>query len=129
MSYELQGRVHKIGDVQTIKNDFTKREFVVQTDEQYPQFVPFELIKDKTSLIDGFKKGDQIKVSFDIRGREWQDRFFINLSAWRVERLGAPGPSGAAAPQGEAQPPASTQAPTPPEIYDPGDAAEDDLPF
>lgn len=129
MSYELQGRVHKIGDIQTIKNDFTKREFVVQTDEQYPQLVPFELIKDKTSLIDGFKKGDPIKVSFDIRGREWQDRFFINLSAWRVERVGAPNPSEGAPSQGAPQPPASTQAPTPTEIFDPGDAAEDDLPF
>ena len=127
MSFELQGRVHKIGDVQTIKNDFTKREFVVKTDEQYPQFIPFELIKDKTSLIDGFKIGDAIKVSFDIRGREWQDRFFINLSAWRVEQVGAPSAGGA--PQGAPQPPANAKAPTPPEIYDPGDAADDDLPF
>lgn len=127
MSFELQGRVHKIGDVQTIKNDFTKREFVVKTDEQYPQLIPFELIKDKTSLIDGFKVGDAIKVSFDIRGREWQDRFFLNLSAWRVEQVGAPSAGGA--PQGAPQPPANAKAPTPPEIYDPGDAADDDLPF
>ncbi|MGF1565116.1 MAG: DUF3127 domain-containing protein [Flavobacteriales bacterium] len=128
MSFELQGRVHKIGDVQTIKNDFTKREFIVKTDEQYPQFIPFELIKDKTSLIDAFKIGDPIKVSFDIRGREWQDRFFINLSAWRVEQVGA-APAAGGASQSAPQPPANAKAPTPPEIYDPGDAADDDLPF
>lgn len=128
MSFEIQGQLYKIGDVQTIKNDFTKREFVVKTEDQYPQVIPFELIKDRTSLIDGFNQGDMVKVSFDIRGREWQDRFFVNLNAWRVEKVGGsssgPAPSG-----GTAEAPASTNAPTPPEIYDPGDAADDDLPF
>lgn len=124
MAYELQGKVIKIDDVQTFGSGFTKREFVVRTEEQYPQDVKFELVKDKTALLDAYKVGDAIKVSFDIRGSEWQGKHFVNLSAWRLDG----GTASAAAPApGQASTPAAV--PPPGDVFDPGDAAEDDLPF
>ncbi len=130
MNYEMEGNIFKIEETQTLKNDFTKREFVVETSEQYPQKVKFELIKDKTSLVDKFSVGDAVKVNFNIRGSEWNGKYFVNLSAWRVEA--AQQNTGASA--GAATTGSTPGAPVPPpmpagEPFDPGDAAEDDLPF
>lgn len=132
MNYEMEGKILKIEDTQTLKNDFTKREFVVETDEQYPQKVKFELIKDKTALVDKFSAGDAVKVSFNIRGSEWNGKYFVNLSAWRVEA--AQQNAGAGASAGSATTGGTPGAPVPPpmpagEPFDPGDASEDDLPF
>lgn len=129
MSFEINGTVYKIGDTQTLKNDFTKRDFVIRTDEQYAQILAFELVKDKTAMADKFKPGDAVKVSFDVRGREWEGRFFTNLSAWRIEPAMAEN-SAQGSTSGAAPMPAPGAAPMPTEPpFDAGDSAEDDLPF
>lgn len=87
--FELSGKVKEIFDEQTFGSGFTKREFVVTTADKYPQDIQFELVKDKISLIDGVQKGDQVTVSFDIRGREWKGRYFVNLSAWKIQSGGS----------------------------------------
>ncbi len=84
-SYELSGKLKKVMEVQSFSSGFTKREFVVTTEEQYPQDIKFELYKDKTSAIDKFKEGDALKVSFNVRGSEYNERFYVNLNAWRIE--------------------------------------------
>jgi hypothetical protein len=94
MSLELSGKIKKVFPTQTFDSGFTKREFVVTTDEQYPQDVKFELIKDKVDMIDSYKTDDAVKVSFNVRGNEWNDKYFVNLQAWRLEKSsGAPLPS------------------------------------
>ncbi|MCH2200046.1 MAG: DUF3127 domain-containing protein [Flavobacteriales bacterium] len=130
MSYELRGKLTKIFDTQTFNSGFTKREFVVTTEEQYPQDIKFELIKDKTSMIEQYNVGDVLNVKFDIRGSEWNGKYFVNLNAWRVDPAAAG--AGAAAPQeaaasGQSTPPPPA-APAPTDI-DLGSAEEDDLPF
>jgi hypothetical protein len=128
-SYEVSGKLKAIMEVQTFSSGFTKREFVLTTEEQYPQDVKFELIKDKTSAIDKFKENDTIKVSFNLRGNEYNGKYFVNLQAWRVEAeaatAGAPIPPPldpmAAMPTATA-----SSGPAPTNIDDIG---EDDLPF
>lgn len=127
MSFDLQGKIIKIDDVQTFNSGFTKREFVVKTDENYPQDIKFELVKDKTSLIEKFQLGDDVKVSFDVRGSEWNGKYFVNLNAWRIESMGAGATAAPSAPA--AQGGSAPVAPPPGDAFDPGDAAEDDLPF
>jgi len=83
---ELTGKLKLIRDEQTFASGFKKREFVITTEEQYPNDILFELQKDKTGLVMSYQPGERIKISFDIRGREWQDKYFNNLVAWRVER-------------------------------------------
>lgn len=111
---DIKGRVKLIMDTQTFDSGFTKREFVITTDEQYPQDVKFECIKDKTALLDAYNVGDNIVVHFNIRGNEYNGRYFVNLQAWRIE---------ADAPQGE-MPPAPAEPPV--EEFS---TEEDDLPF
>ena len=111
---DIKGRVKLIMDTQSFDSGFTKREFVITTDEQYPQDVKFECIKDKTALLDSYNVGDNIVVHFNIRGNEYQGRYFVNLQAWRIE---------ADAGQGE-MPPAPAEPPV--EEFS---SEEDDLPF
>ncbi len=93
--YELEGTIHQIDDVQEFKSGFTKREFVVEAmDGQYSQMIKFECVKDKTSLTDDCSVGDKVTVHFDIRGNEYNGRYFVNLNAWRLEKGGAAAETG-----------------------------------
>ncbi len=87
-SYDLTGTVKLIMDQQTFSSGFTKREFVVTTpDDRYPQDIKFECVKDRCSLLDAISEGQRVKVTFDIRGNEYNERYFVNLTAWRVEQV------------------------------------------
>ena len=122
--FEIEGAIHLIGDIQTFDSGFTKREFVVEVqDGNFPQMLKFECLKDKTSLTDGLNKGDQVKVNFDIRGNEYNGRFYVNLNAWRIERTG-----GNAGPGDAGGDPGGAPLSEPPAGYGQADAG-DDIPF
>ena len=90
MSYEAKGTLHQIGETREVSETFSTRSFTIcQQDDKYPQFITFELIKDKTDLIDSFKIGDDINVSFNLRGREWNGKFFNTIQAWRIQKVTA----------------------------------------
>lgn len=118
---ELTGRIKLIRDEQAFPSGFTKREFVITTEEQYPNDIVFELLKEKGNLISNFKEGDRLKVTFDVRGREWQGKYFNSLVAWKIDAAGveASAPStGSFAPS-----------PAPPVPADMSGPMDDDLPF
>ncbi len=127
-SFELTGKLKVVMDVQTFNSGFTKREFVVTTEEQYPQDIKFELIKDKTSLIDSFKPNDPIKVSFNLRGNEYNGKYFVNLQAWRLEKDEAGAGTPIPPPLDPMAQPAAAPAP-PANNGSIDDIGEDDLPF
>jgi len=89
MSFEVEGKLFKKFDTESKSEKFQAREFVIETDGQYPQYVKFQLVQDRCSAIDPLNEGEMIKVYFDLRGRQWQDKFFTNLNAWRVEKAAA----------------------------------------
>lgn len=119
MAYDVTGRLHEIFDEQQVSDKFRKREFVLEVqDGQYPQQIKFQLTQDKTSLIDPYKMGDEVKVTFDLRGRGFnkngQMLYFTNLEAWRVEAASAAAPAGGGgySQQQPAARPAQNQNPT-----------------
>jgi hypothetical protein len=119
MAYKAEGRLHKVFDTEQKTASFQAREFVIEVaDGKFPQMVKFQLTQDKCTLIDDYAEGDQIAVEFDLRGREWNDKYFTNLNAWRIARADAQGDG--AAPVEASQP-------------GPGAAAtasfDDDIPF
>ncbi|MFA6291433.1 MAG: DUF3127 domain-containing protein [Victivallales bacterium] len=87
MAYDLTGKIKMIQAVQTLgAKSFTKREFVVTVKEgKYPQDIVLECVQDKVNLLDGLKEGQGVTVTFDIRGREYNGRYFNNLQAWRIK--------------------------------------------
>ena len=82
-----EGTIIAIDDIITFDSGFTKREFVIKTtdDGEYPQDIKFELVKDKTALVDKYKLGDKVTVHFNVRGREYNEKYYVNLVAWRLE--------------------------------------------
>jgi hypothetical protein len=85
MSLQLTGTIKVIFQTETYPSGFTKREFVVTTKEQYPQDVKFELVKDKTAILDSFSEGQEVAVHFNLRGSEYQGKYFVSLQGWKVE--------------------------------------------
>ncbi|MDN3605942.1 DUF3127 domain-containing protein [Kaistella yonginensis] len=91
---ELQGIIKKVGEVQTFPSGFQKREMVIVTEEQYPQPISIEFLKDKGDLLNPLKEGDKVKVSINIGGREWTSpqgevKYFNSITGWKVESLEA----------------------------------------
>jgi hypothetical protein len=131
MAYELTGTIKKIFDRQDFPSGFYKQEFVVTTDERYPQDVKLDCLKEKVDLLGPLKEGDRVKVSFDVRGREWNEKFFVDLTAWKIEQDSGES-SGASEHVAEDRPaaaPSKSSKPLPPE--DPGkdEFMEEDIPF
>lgn len=93
---EVIGKIKVLNPEQQVSASFKKRELVVVTDEQYPQFISINFVQDKCDLLNSFKAGDQVKVSINLRGREWvnpqgETKYFNDIQGWRVEKL-ADGP-------------------------------------
>ncbi len=90
---EVQGTIKKIDETKTFgSNGFRKRELVLTTEDQYPQHLLIEFVQDKTDLLDAYKEGQQIKVSINLRGREWTSpqgevKYFNSIQGWRIEAL------------------------------------------
>ena len=89
---ELTGTIRKIEDTQTFKSDFKKRNLILTTDDKYPQHVAIEFLQDKTSILDNYNTGDQVKIAINIRGKEWINpegvtKYFNSIVGWRIEKL------------------------------------------
>ncbi|HTA26869.1 MAG TPA: DUF3127 domain-containing protein [Bacteroidia bacterium] len=92
MNFELTGTLKLKKDEQKVSDTFKKREFVVTDNSgnsNYPQHILFQLKQDKCRILDNFNPGDEVKVTFNISGREWQKdgvvKYFTSLDAWRVD--------------------------------------------
>ena len=123
---EVQGKVKMIGQTQTFGNNgFRKREIVVTTEEQYPQHIMVEFVQDKTELLNNFQVGQPVKISINLRGREWvnpqgETKYFNSIQGWRIESL-------------QQQPPAGMPPMPPADAFEPvnnlKEEDHDDLPF
>lgn len=132
MNFDLQGVLIVKNDTQIISDKFKKREFVIEKKEmstngfEFVDTIKFQLTQDKCSLLDKIQLGENIQVTFNIRGTKWEKNgqvsYFVNLDAWRIES--ATGEQQASAPVAKSAP--STP---PPPAAPPVDTDLDDLPF
>ena len=127
MGYKAEGKIEKIFDSETKGASFQVRQFVIEVSEgQYPQMVAFQLVQDKCTLIDDYSEGDMIEVDFDLRGREWNGKYFTNLQAWRIARAGEGGGQGGGTNEGQASSAPKAATPAPAAVSNDFD---DDIPF
>lgn len=127
---EVTGQLKVKFDTQRVSEKFQKREFVLTTDAStpYPQHVSFQVTQDKCNMLDNFNVGEELRIQFNLRGREWNGpqgiKYFNTLEAWRIERAGnSTGASSSAPASNHMQ--ENTAAP----VFNSSIADNDDLPF
>ena len=126
MGIQVSGRLHAIFETKQVTDRFQKREFVLELSDksQYSQFVLFQLTGDRVGVVDAFKAGDQVRVDFSLRGREWTSKqnevkYFNSLDVWSVEAEGSASSGGGRGKARDNEPPVPTHEP----VFD------DDVPF
>lgn len=124
MEIKVKGKVHEISQVITVSDKFKKRELILEYAENpsYPEYIKFEAVQDRVALFDSVNVGDQVELSFNLRGRPWTDKtgkttYFNTLVVWKINTL-----SGADAAQ------SAPEYATPVDISSVSDES-DDLPF
>jgi hypothetical protein len=123
---EITGKIIVLEDTVQVSEKFRKREFVIEyaDNPQYPEYIKFEIVQDKCTILDNFAVGQEVQVYFDLRGRKWTDRqgqtkYFNSLQAWRLNPAGG-------APQQQAPPQAFAEDTT---DYSGGVEEVDNIPF
>ncbi|RZP11595.1 MAG: DUF3127 domain-containing protein [Flavobacteriales bacterium] len=123
---EVSGKIKVLGDLKTFgDNGFRKREVVITTQEQYPQHLLIEFVQDRCELLDSFNIGENVKISINLRGREWENpqgdvKYFNSIHGWRIEKED---------PTGNDTIPSPDEAPGFEVKSDDDKEVEDDLPF
>jgi single-stranded DNA-binding protein len=94
MSLEVTGKLLVKYDTQQVSEKFKKREFVMELAEEingntYTNFAKMQLVQAKCEILDKYREGDMIKVSFNLKGNKWERdgkvNYITNLDAWRIE--------------------------------------------
>jgi hypothetical protein len=130
--FSIDGKLHRKLEEQQKSEKFRSREFVLEIAAgNYPQYIKFQLVQERCSLIDSFSEGDLMKVHFDLTGREYNSPkgetiYFTNLSAWKVEGGNGATSSAPSRPAAKQNPP-SDNSPFPTD--EPAGGFNDDLPF
>lgn len=123
MSLDIKGTIHSIGQKQQVTDKFAKREFILAITEEingntYTNYAKFQCVQAKCDLLDRYQVGEDVTVSFNIKGNLWKDGCITNLDCWRIASASSNTPanhdmSGQQQAQGVATP----------------EAPKDDLPF
>ena len=128
MSLELTGTLVKFYETKTFPSGFSIQEFVVRTDERYPQEILIQAAKEKIDTLKNFKENDVVKVKFNLRGREYNGRHFVSLDMWAMDVASA-GNTSASNPSTMNSSAAPASAPVMNSNPADSDAEGDDLPF
>ncbi len=104
MALEITGKIFSLLEPVTgagTNGPWTKREFVIETQEQYPKKVCLEAWNDKATALDSIGTGADVKVSFDVSSREYNQKWYTSLRIWKLEvvsgvNAGAPQQNGGA---------------------------------
>ena len=93
MNHEVKGILHVKGATNQRSEKFSTRSFTIKVmDDKYEQYISFELVNDRTDIIDPFGVGEEITVSFNLKGRQWTSpqgevKYFNTLEAWKVQGI------------------------------------------
>lgn len=81
----LKGTIKLMYETQIFDSGFSKREIVLETQGEYPQPIKIEFIKDNVAKLDNFTQGSAVEISIDIRGNEYNDKFYVNIVGWQIK--------------------------------------------
>jgi hypothetical protein len=98
MSFEITGKLIAKFDTIQRTGTFKTREFVIEKTEatserSFTNYIKLQCVQDKTSMLDRFNIGDEVKIYFNIKGSKWsrdgKDNYITNLDAWKMEHTNA----------------------------------------
>ena len=94
---EFQGKIIAVlpakgGVSKSTGKEWKSQEFVIESHDKYPRKMCFEVFGDDKIQQFDIRAGEELKVSIDIDAKQWQDRWFNSIRAWKVERTGAAQP-------------------------------------
>lgn len=96
MSYEITGKLVARFDTVQRTESFKTREFVIEKSDDFngraiTNYVKFQCVQDRTTMVDRFNIGDNVRVQFNIKGTKWEKdgktNYITNLDAWRMESV------------------------------------------
>jgi hypothetical protein len=88
MSLELSGQVVKLlpeQSGQSQRGPWKKRDFILETNEQYPKKVAITCWGEKVDEISSLNPGTPVTVGINIESREYNDRWYTDIKAWRID--------------------------------------------
>lgn len=130
MNYNFEGTIKVIEATMTFDSGFKKREVVVSSnDDKFPQDVKFEFTKDSVDKLNDFKVGDTVKITFSIRGNEYNGKYYVNLNAFAISHVKFEPLPASATPEAKISKNAAKPNKKAEEIVVDFPEAEDDLPF
>ncbi len=124
MALEITGKLLKVLALQSgtsARGSWSKQDFIIETQEQYPKKVCISAWGERVNELAASREGDVLKISFNVESREFNERWYTDVRAWRIEKQGASA-AASAEPAGMATPPPPAEDPF-------GASAADDLPF
>jgi hypothetical protein len=88
MSEEIKiiGTVETCLPLETFPSGFSKRVLVINTGGKYPQMIPVEFVKDKVELLTGLRKKQEVTVSVNLRGNEYNGKYYANIQGWKLDK-------------------------------------------
>lgn len=83
---EITGTIKLLGNSEKVSDKLTKLQVVVTTDEQYPQDISIDFLNDKVDLLKNFKVGNKVIIGINLRGREYNGKYYNNIVGWRISQ-------------------------------------------
>tara|TARA_R110000868_G_C10861943_1_gene761579 strand:- start:607 stop:960 length:354 start_codon:yes stop_codon:yes gene_type:complete len=114
-STTITGTVETVLPLEEFASGFTKRVLVINTGGTYPQMIPVEFVKDKTEILTGLRKGQEVTASVNLRGKEYNGKYYVNIQGWKLDKGDV----------GQAAPAKAAPKPAPETVEDDGD----EIPF
>ena len=122
----------KSGVSQRTGEQWQYSEYVIETQDQYPKRICFEVFGTDKLKEFNIRNNDLIKVHFDITAREYNGKWYNSIRAWKVEHVNQDGSAAGATANQVAASSQQAQAPQAPEIQAAAPTTQesgDDLPF
>lgn len=93
----IKGKVIVLGDTIQVTEKFSKRELVIDTGGEYPQLISIQFAQDNCSKLDTVSVGQEVEVSYNLRGRSWtnpqgETKYFNTIEGWKIEARETPEP-------------------------------------
>lgn len=94
MSLSVKGEIKKKLEIESgvskAGKDWKKQSFILNTKKDFNPEICFQIFgEEKIKILENYKEGDEVEVSFNLSSREYNGKYYHNVDAWRIEKITA----------------------------------------